>query len=355
MERKDEDIEIKAPCWETCDRRLTVGSFRIIGPRTSTSKLGTERINVSLRSPIGAHLFQGSVSQGLMSNVCRDLFNDKYTGKTKGGFVVYYVSPGKGKVTAFQPVGFVREMVMCACCSPPRRDFACLSAMPATVSAKTLNRRPASDAIRLRTSVAIMQHPYVQVLTLWSKLTTCTVPGCKVIDPPALSSRLSTNKHAGSIPRASLPRPALAASAPTSYILLAGMERISTVQTTSHTLRIPKTGQRCSLAAVLAVIVPRHTLSRFPKSCSRCAHRFCPCLDVFPRACADGEGRLCGTRQRSTTRPSGLRMGPNPLSSARVTILGMDSTATTCLVGRETRCRGAWMMRRIAWVRTVQV
>ena len=35
----------------------------------------------------------------------RDLFNDKYTGKTKGGFVVYYVSPGKGKVTAFKPVG----------------------------------------------------------------------------------------------------------------------------------------------------------------------------------------------------------------------------------------------------------
>ncbi|KAK3214047.1 hypothetical protein GRF29_28g1834548 [Pseudopithomyces chartarum] len=33
----------------------------------------------------------------------RDLFNDKYTGKTKGGFVVYYVSPGKSKVTAFKP------------------------------------------------------------------------------------------------------------------------------------------------------------------------------------------------------------------------------------------------------------
>ncbi|KAL5446299.1 hypothetical protein PMIN06_007838 [Paraphaeosphaeria minitans] len=33
----------------------------------------------------------------------RDLFNDKYTGKTKGGFVVYYVSPGKAKVTAFKP------------------------------------------------------------------------------------------------------------------------------------------------------------------------------------------------------------------------------------------------------------
>jgi hypothetical protein len=34
----------------------------------------------------------------------RDLFSDKYTGKTTGGFVVYYVSPGKDKVTAFKPV-----------------------------------------------------------------------------------------------------------------------------------------------------------------------------------------------------------------------------------------------------------
>ncbi|EMD89403.1 hypothetical protein COCC4DRAFT_66754 [Bipolaris maydis ATCC 48331] len=33
----------------------------------------------------------------------RDLFNDKYTGKTTGGFVVYYVSGSKGDVTAFKP------------------------------------------------------------------------------------------------------------------------------------------------------------------------------------------------------------------------------------------------------------
>lgn len=37
----------------------------------------------------------------------RDLFQDKYTAKTNGGFVVYYVSPGKGKVTAFKPVSAV--------------------------------------------------------------------------------------------------------------------------------------------------------------------------------------------------------------------------------------------------------
>lgn len=33
-----------------------------------------------------------------------ELFGDKYTAKTTGGFVVYYVSPGKGQVTAFKPV-----------------------------------------------------------------------------------------------------------------------------------------------------------------------------------------------------------------------------------------------------------
>ncbi|KAK0634219.1 hypothetical protein B0T14DRAFT_492222 [Immersiella caudata] len=33
----------------------------------------------------------------------RLLFNDRFTTKTRGGFVVYYVSPGKGQVTAFRP------------------------------------------------------------------------------------------------------------------------------------------------------------------------------------------------------------------------------------------------------------
>ncbi|KAF2014368.1 hypothetical protein BU24DRAFT_451437 [Aaosphaeria arxii CBS 175.79] len=33
----------------------------------------------------------------------RELFNDKYTTGTQGGFVVYYVSPGKSKVQAFKP------------------------------------------------------------------------------------------------------------------------------------------------------------------------------------------------------------------------------------------------------------
>ncbi|PVH79026.1 hypothetical protein DL98DRAFT_549841 [Cadophora sp. DSE1049] len=33
----------------------------------------------------------------------RELFNDKFTTQTSGGFVVYYVSDGKNKVTAFKP------------------------------------------------------------------------------------------------------------------------------------------------------------------------------------------------------------------------------------------------------------
>ena len=34
----------------------------------------------------------------------RLLFDDHFTTKTQGGLVVYYVSPGKGKVKSFLPV-----------------------------------------------------------------------------------------------------------------------------------------------------------------------------------------------------------------------------------------------------------
>lgn len=34
----------------------------------------------------------------------RYLFNDRFTTQTSGGVTVYYISPGKGKVTAFKPV-----------------------------------------------------------------------------------------------------------------------------------------------------------------------------------------------------------------------------------------------------------
>jgi hypothetical protein len=43
------------------------------------------------------------------TNPLRLLFNDKFTTQTSGGFVVYYVSPGKGKVTAFKPVSLTER------------------------------------------------------------------------------------------------------------------------------------------------------------------------------------------------------------------------------------------------------
>ena len=41
----------------------------------------------------------------------RFLFNDKFTTQTAGGVTVYYISPGKGKVTAFKPVSPPLPMV----------------------------------------------------------------------------------------------------------------------------------------------------------------------------------------------------------------------------------------------------
>jgi hypothetical protein len=38
----------------------------------------------------------------------RLLFGDQFTTETKGGFVVYYVSPSPGGVTAFKPVSSIR-------------------------------------------------------------------------------------------------------------------------------------------------------------------------------------------------------------------------------------------------------
>lgn len=40
----------------------------------------------------------------------RLLFDDHFTTKTKGGLVVYYVSPGKGKVKSFLPVRALRSL-----------------------------------------------------------------------------------------------------------------------------------------------------------------------------------------------------------------------------------------------------
>jgi len=42
----------------------------------------------------------------------RLLFGDKFTTETSGGFVVYYVSPGKNGVTPFRPVSVLRTGIM---------------------------------------------------------------------------------------------------------------------------------------------------------------------------------------------------------------------------------------------------
>ncbi|KAK3897345.1 hypothetical protein C8A05DRAFT_48003 [Staphylotrichum tortipilum] len=46
----------------------------------------------------------------------RFLFNDRFTTQTSGGVTVYYISPGKGKVTTFKPVRWVPNPAL------PRRD-----------------------------------------------------------------------------------------------------------------------------------------------------------------------------------------------------------------------------------------
>jgi hypothetical protein len=73
------------------------------GLPTCTSKPETGATNVCLKSPTGT-FFTVVLPLSPTHNHNRLLFNDKFTTQTSGGFVVYYVSPGKGKVTAFKPV-----------------------------------------------------------------------------------------------------------------------------------------------------------------------------------------------------------------------------------------------------------
>lgn len=54
------------------------------------------------KHPTGMSEVTGNKLQ--VSDAGRLLFDDHFTTKTKGGLVVYYVSPGKGKVKSFLPV-----------------------------------------------------------------------------------------------------------------------------------------------------------------------------------------------------------------------------------------------------------
>ena len=83
-------------------------SYLITGRRMCISRQGMGRISVFLRFLTGKSIILIHFKHGIYTfsylPCIRDLFNDKYTGKTTGGFVVYYVSGGKGDVTAFKPV-----------------------------------------------------------------------------------------------------------------------------------------------------------------------------------------------------------------------------------------------------------
>jgi len=59
----------------------------------------------------------------------RFLFNDRFTTQTAGGITVYYISPGKGKVTAFKPVRLLYEPAQNSF-SHNLRASACLLVIP---------------------------------------------------------------------------------------------------------------------------------------------------------------------------------------------------------------------------------
>lgn len=90
--------------WRPALLAVTPMTSRIIGLRIYTSKPVMGATNVFLKSPIGSCSTDEYYTR--YTELCpRLLFEDKFTTQTSGGFVVYYVSPGKGKVTAFKPVG----------------------------------------------------------------------------------------------------------------------------------------------------------------------------------------------------------------------------------------------------------
>ncbi|KAL6169246.1 hypothetical protein ACJQWK_04282 [Exserohilum turcicum] len=161
----------------------------------------------------------------------RDLFNDKYTGKTTGGFVVYYVSGGKGDVTAFKPgfrmlVGDVTSRV-----SKNRKSQSCFRCYTAPNFGGD-NAAPCQDA------------KYFTHL-LFSSIDVLKVPD--------------------SIQKASLQLHAQEASAATFSTRHAGTVSISTLQTTNRTSRIRSTAPRYSPAPAQAGPARQRTRSRFHK------------------------------------------------------------------------------------------
>ena len=90
--------------WRPALLVVTLMTSRTTGLRIYTSKPVMGAINVFLKFPTGSCSIAEYRTR--YTELClRLLFEDKFTTQTSGGFVVYYVSPGKGKVTAFKPVG----------------------------------------------------------------------------------------------------------------------------------------------------------------------------------------------------------------------------------------------------------
>jgi len=73
-----------------------------------TSRLATAHIREFLKYQTGIGAHYRILKSHTYNIFFRLLFNDQFTTKTTGGFVVYYVSSGKGKVTAFKPVSSIK-------------------------------------------------------------------------------------------------------------------------------------------------------------------------------------------------------------------------------------------------------
>lgn len=78
------------------------------GPRTYFTVHEMAASSECRKHPTGMSEVSGEIWP--VSDTGRLLFDDHFTTKTKGGLVVYYVSPGKGKVKSFLPVRALRSL-----------------------------------------------------------------------------------------------------------------------------------------------------------------------------------------------------------------------------------------------------
>ena len=91
--------------------RARNGSYKRVKQVPNRYVVGDRR-----RDDGGCHSTTG-IPQSIADVPCpaRFLFNDRFTTQTAGGITVYYISPGKGQVTAFKPVSVVLVRAMAHC------------------------------------------------------------------------------------------------------------------------------------------------------------------------------------------------------------------------------------------------